>query len=110
LLCMDNSTFPRFNRILKRLLELFLNFSLIDHATWRWKINACSFDRLCLHGTHISRNPGVGNARSNLHVVVCRRRASICVLGDELRMVALAMITQTDQDGDAPKKGRFERD
>ena len=53
---------------------------------------------------------GVGNARSNLHVVVCRRRASICVLGDELRMIALAMITQTDQDGDAPKKGRFERD
>jgi hypothetical protein len=25
-------------------------------------------------------------------------------------MIALAMITQTDQDGDAPKKGRFERD
>jgi len=45
-----------------------------------------------------------------LHVVVCRRRASICVFGDELRMIALAMITQTDQDGDAPKKGRFERD
>ena len=33
-----------------------------------------------------------------------------CVFGDELRMIALAMITQTDQDGDAPKKGRFERD
>jgi len=25
-------------------------------------------------------------------------------------MIALAMITQTDQDGDAPKKGRFEQD
>ena len=72
------------------------------------KINACFLDGLCL--THISRNPGVGNARSTLHVVVCRRRASICVLGDELRMIALAMITQTDQDGDAREKGRLERD
>jgi hypothetical protein len=27
-----------------------------------------------------------------------------------LVMIALAMITPTDQDGDAPKKGRFERD
>jgi hypothetical protein len=55
------------------------------------------------HG-HLTKPGGEEMQEAICQLLFVVERAGICVSGDELRMIALAMITQTDQDGDAPKK------